>query len=174
MDWRDLIIDGYNRIFEILDPALKGVSQGELNQQPKPDTNSLGWTIWHLARGQDAQIADLAITDQLWIKDGWHKKFNRAADPSDTGFGDTSEQVAAFKSPTAKVMLEYCHAVVTASLRYLKSVDEKELNRTLDEPYDPKPTVGTRIVSIMADSLIHAGEVSYIRGLIKGTDWLGY
>ena len=89
MDWRDLIIDAYGRIFELLDPALKGISTIELNKQPKSDANSLGWTVWHLARGQDAQIADLAKTDQLWIKDGWHKKFNRPADPGDTGFGDT-------------------------------------------------------------------------------------
>ncbi|KKU87210.1 MAG: hypothetical protein UY16_C0034G0001, partial [Candidatus Gottesmanbacteria bacterium GW2011_GWA2_47_9] len=65
-------------------------------------------------------------------------------------------------------------AVVAASHRYLKSIDVKELERVLDEDYQPPPTVGVRIVSIMADSLGHSGEASYIRGLIKGGDWLGY
>ena len=174
MDWRDLIIDGYNRIFELLDPALKGMTSIQLNKQPKPDANSLGWTVWHLARGQDSQIAELAKTNQLWIKDGWHKKFRRPADPWDTGFGNTIQQVAAFKSPSAKILLEYCHAVTDATIRYLKTVDENELDRTLDEDYEPKPTVGIRIVSVMADSLNHAGEASYIRGLITGAGWLGY
>ncbi|APV44754.1 hypothetical protein Dform_01430 [Dehalogenimonas formicexedens] len=173
MDWRDLSIDGYNRIFELLDPALQGMSQTELNQQPKPDCNSLGWTVWHLARGQDAQIADLAGTEQLWIKDGWHDKFNLPPDPEDTGFGDSIEQVRAFKSPSASV-LEYCRAVVAASNRYLKTVNASELNRELDESYQPRPTVGVRIVSIMADALVHAGEAAYIRELIKGSGWLGY
>lgn len=174
MDWRDMVIDGYSRIFELLDPALRGLSPNELDKQPTPDSNSLGWTVWHLARGQDAQVAYLAKTEQLWIKDAWHKKFNRPADSEDTGFGDTIEQVAAFKSPSASVQLEYCRAVVAASTHYLKNVDSNEINRVLDEAYQPKPTVGVRIVSIMADSLIHAGEAAYIRGLIKGTGWLGY
>jgi len=94
------------------------MSPSELNKQPKPDCNSLGWTVWHLARGQDAQIAELAKTEQLWVKDGWHKKFNQPADSEDTGFGDTIEQVAAFKSPSAGVLLEYCCAVAAASTRY--------------------------------------------------------
>jgi hypothetical protein len=174
MDWRDLVIDGYKRIFELLEPALKGLSKSQLNTQPKPDANSLGWTVWHLARGQDAQIADLIKTDQLWIKDAWYKKFNRPADPRDTGFGNTTEQVSAFKSPSAKILLEYCRAVTTATTNYLKTIDANELNRILDESYDPKPTVGVRIVSVLADSLNHAGEASYIRGLVTGTGWLGY
>ena len=94
------------------------MSPSELNKQPKPDCNSLGWTVWHLARGQDAQIAELAKTEQLWVKDGWHKKFNQPADSEDTGFGDTIEPVAAFKSPSAGVLLEYCRAVAAASTRY--------------------------------------------------------
>ena len=173
MDWRDLIIDGFGRIFDTLDPALQGLSQAELDRQPKPESNPLGWTVWHLARGQDAQIADLAKTEQIWLKDGWHKKFNRPAG-DDTGYGDTAAEVAAFRSPTAAVLFEYCRAVVAASHRYLKSIDVKELERVLDEDYQPPPTVAVRIVSVMADSLGHAGEAAYIRGLIKGGDWLGY
>ncbi len=174
MDWRDLIIDGYDRIFETLDPALKGLTKAELDKQPDSKSNPLGWTVWHLARGQDSQIADLAKTEQLWLKDGWHKKFKRPADAGDTGYGDSAAEVAAFRSPTAAVLLEYCRAVVAASNRYLKSIDVKELGRVLDEDYQPPPTVGVRIVSVMADSLEHAGEAAYIRGLIKAGHWLGY
>lgn len=174
MDWRDMIIDGYGRIFEILDPALQGTSQAELDKQPKPECNSLGWTVWHLARGQDGEIANLAKSEQLWLKDGWHKRFNRPADARDTGYGHTAEEVAAFKSPTAAVLLEYCRAVVAATHRYLKSLNITELDRVLDEDYQPKPTVSVRIVSVMADSLEHAGEAAYIRGLIKSGNWLGY
>ena len=105
MDWRDLIIDGFGRIFETLDPALQGLSQAELDRQPKPESNPLGWTVWHLARGQDSQIADLAGTEQLWLTDGWYKKFKRPAGTEDTGYGDIAAEVAAFRSPTAAVLL---------------------------------------------------------------------
>jgi hypothetical protein len=174
MDWRDLIIDGFSRIFETLDPALKGLSREDLDRQPKPGSNPLGWTVWHLARGQDAQIADLAGGEQLWLKGGWHKKFKLPADAEDTGYGDSAADVADFRSPTAAVLLEYCRAVVAATQRYLKSIDVKELARVLDEDYQPPPTAGVRIVSIMTDSQGHAGEAAYIRGLIKSGNWLGY
>ncbi len=174
MDWRNLVIDGFGRIFETLDPALQGLSRDDLDRQPKPGSNPLGWTVWHLARGQDSQIADLANSEQLWLKDGWHKKFNRPDDAEDTGYGDSAAEVADFNSPTAAVLLEYCRAVVAASQRYLKLIDDKNLARVLDEDYQPRPTVGVRIVSIMADSLGHAGEAACIRGLIKSGNWLGY
>jgi hypothetical protein len=59
MEWRDLVIDGYGRALNMLEQALKGVTTHDLNKQPKPDCNSMGWIVWHLTRGQDPQIADL-------------------------------------------------------------------------------------------------------------------
>ncbi len=176
MEWQSLIIDGYSRIStEVLEPALKGLTKDDLNWQPKPDCNSIGWITWHLSRGQDAEIASLTGEEQLWIKDGWHLKFERASDPEDTGFGHTSEQVAAFKSPSAKVQLEYYKAVFERTKRFISTLSAVELDRELDEPwYQPPPTVGVRLVSVMCDGLVHAGEVSYLRGLLKGKGWLSF
>lgn len=175
MEWRDLVIDGFGRVVEALEPALKGLTPADLNKQPDPDCNSMGWIVWHLTRGQDAQIASLMGEDQLWTKDGWHARFNRPADPEDTGFGDTSEQVAAFKSPSVATQLDYYRATLERTTVYLRRLTAKELSRELDEPwYTPRPTIGVRLVSIMADCLVHAGEVAYLRGLLKGKGWLGY
>ena len=43
MKWQDLISDGFNRILELLEPALAGLTQADLNRQPNPDCNSIGW-----------------------------------------------------------------------------------------------------------------------------------
>ncbi len=175
MDWRDLVVDGYGRPLETLKPALKGVTKADLDKQPDKDSNSMGWIVWHLTRGQDSQIADLAGTEQVWIRDKWYQKFGRPADPADTGFGHSSEEVAAFRSPTAAVLLDYYRGVLAASSAYLRSVPDSDLARELDEPwFTPRPTVGVRLVSIMADCIEHAGEVAYLRGLLKGKGWLGY
>lgn len=175
MDWRDLVIDGYGRVLEVIEPALKGLTRADLDQQPCADCNSIGWIVWHLTRGQDSQIADLSGKEQLWIRDGWHAKFKRPAEAGDTGFGHTSEQVAAFKSPGAETLLNYYRATFEESKAYLMGLTETDLGRQLAEPwFNPPPTVGVRIVSIMADCLEHAGEVAYLRGLLKGKGWLGY
>lgn len=168
MEWRELIVDGYDRLPDLVQAALAGVRTAELDRQPRRGCNSLGWTAWHLTRVQDSQIADLMGQEQLWTKDTWYKKFKRPADSEDTGYGHTAEQVRAFRSPSARLQLDYLRAVVERTKLYLASLTPSDLDRELDEPwYEPVPTVGVRIVSILADVHQHAGEASYIRGLLK-------
>ena len=69
MEWRDLIIDGYGRVLEKVEPALAGMTKADLDKQPRPDCNSTGWIVWRLTRGQDSQIAALMGEEQLWTRD---------------------------------------------------------------------------------------------------------
>ncbi len=175
MEWQELVIDSYGRILEILESALEGLTQDDLNVQPHSDSNSIGWLVWHLTRVQDDHIEDLMGKEQLWIEDEWHSRFNRTPDRKDIGFGHSSEEVSAFKSPDIEILLEYHRAVLERSKRYIHSLSEAELDRQLDEPwFQPLPTVGVRLVSVMSDCLQHAGQVCYVRGLLKGKGWLGY
>src|SRR5262249_41037608 len=140
----------------------------DLDWQPHPDCNSLGWTAWHLTRVQDSQIAELMGQAQLWIEDGWHRKFKRPADADDTGYQHTAQQVRAFASPSPAIQLGSRRVPVERTRAYLASLPPVELDRELDEPwFKPLPTVGVRIVSILTDCHHHAGEASYIRGLLK-------
>ena len=174
MEWRELIMDGYGRVLQILEEALDGLTQNDLNQQPHPDCNSMGWLTWHLTRVQDDHIADLMGEEQLWVNNGWHARFNRAPEPKDIGFGHSSEDVAAFRSPDVETLLEYHRTVLERSKRYIATLSTSDLDRELNEPwYQPLPTVGVRLVSIMSDNLQHAGQVAYLRGLLKGKGWLG-
>ena len=175
MEWHDLLADGYGRVLESLDNVLHGLSEDDLNWQPSHDCNSIGWLAWHLTRQQDAQISALMGEEQLWNKDGWHSKFNRPDDPKDIGFGHTPEQVAAFKSPDVQTLLDYHRAVLERSKCYFLSLTKNELDRELDEPrLQPLPTVGVRLVSIMDDAVIHAGQAAYVRGLRQGKGWQKY
>ena len=175
MEWNDLLTDGYGRIIEVLERVLKGLSQDDLKWQPSPDCNSIGWLAWHLTRQQDAQIASLMGEEQLWIKDTWHAKFDRPADLRDIGFGNTPEQVTAFKSPDIDTLLSYNRAVVERSKGYFNTLSNSDLDRELDEPrFQPLPTVGVRLISIMDDSILHAGQAAYVRGLRQGRGWQKY
>ena len=174
MEWRDLIIDGYGRVLDYLKESLSGLTPADLDWQPKPDCNSMGWLAWHISRIQDYEIAGLMGEEQVWITGGWHKKFKRPADPDDIGFGQTDEEVTAFRSPDIETLLAYYEAVMKRTVKYLKSLTAKGLARELAEAYQPKPTVAVRIVSVLADNLQHAGEIAYVHGLRKGKGWLGY
>ena len=175
MEWHDLLIDGYGRVSEFLENVLKWLTRDDLNWQPRHDCNSIGWLIWYLTRQQDAQIASLMSEEQLWIKDDWYAMFNRQPEPNDIGFGHGPEQVSAFKSPEAKILLDYNRAVVERSKQYISSLSENDLDRELDEPrFQPLPTVSVRLVSILDDSILHAGQVAYVRGLRPGKGWQKY
>ncbi|MFC1899750.1 DinB family protein [Chloroflexota bacterium] len=171
MDWRELLTDGYTRIEQVLERSLKGLSVDDLRWQPKLDCNSIGWLTWHLTRVQDGHIASLIGKDQLWIKDGWYAKFNRPKDPKDRGFGETPEQVAAFTSE-AQTLLDYHKVVSERSKNYFLTLTDADLGRELNEPqYQPLPTVGVRLISVLSDNLQHAGQTAYVRGQLQGLGW---
>jgi len=175
MEWHDLLGDGYGRVLDSLQGVLKGLAQDDLNWQPRHDCNSIGWLAWHLTRQQDAQIASLMGQEQLWVKDGWHSRFDRPADPKDIGFGHTPEQVSAFTSPDVETLLDYHRAVLERSEGYLLTLTKTDLDRELDEPwFQPLPTVGVRLISIMDDAVLHAGQAAYVRGLRQGRGWQKY
>lgn len=168
MEWRELMLDGYDRLPDLMKEVLAGLRTAELDWQPHPDCNSLGWTAWHLTRVQDSQVAELMGEEQLWIEAGWYRKFDRTGDPEDTGYGHTAKEVRAFKSPSVRIQLDYLRAVVERTKQYLASLTPSGLDRELNEPWQkPRPTVGVRVVSVLADCHQHAGEASYIRGLVK-------
>ena len=175
MKWKELIIDGYSRIPELLENVLEGLTQDDLGWQPRYDCNSIGWLIWHLTRQQDAQFASLAGEEQLWVTDEWYATFNRQPEPDDVGYGHSPEQVSAFQSPEAKILLGYNRAVVERSQQYISNLSETDLDRELNEPwFQPLPTVGVRLVSILDDSILHAGQAAYVRGLRQGKGWQKY
>jgi hypothetical protein len=168
MAWKDLLIDGYGRVDQVLKKTLDGLTEDDLNRQPHPDCNSMGWLTWHLARVQDSHVAALLDENQLWVRDDWYAKFNRAAEPGDTGYGHTPQDLAKFKSPDVQTLMGYYHAVLELTKGYIASLSGADLDRELNEPwYQPLPTVGVRLVSVMADNLQHVGQVGYLRGLLE-------
>lgn len=175
MDWKEILINGYEDVLGALESTLNGLTGEDLNWQPHPDCNSIGWLAWHLTRVEDSQIAYLMDEEQLWTKEGWHSRFNRPADPEDIGFGHTSEQVADFKSPDIQTFLGYNKAVFELSKHYFLSMSESDLERSLDEYWRQIPVkVGWRLISVLEDCLQHTGQMAYVRGLRQGRGWQKY
>ena len=111
MNYEQFILDIYIRLFQELELILKGLTVEELNYQPKPQSNSIGWLAWHVIRSQDRMNADLFEEEQLWIREKWYAKFNRKPDPKESGVGHTPEEAAAFRSPDVQTYIDYYQAV---------------------------------------------------------------
>ena len=54
---------------------------------------------------------------------------------------------------------------------YLATLTAGDLDRIVDERWDPPVTLGVRLVSIVDDDIQHAGQAAYVRGLL-GAGWI--
>jgi hypothetical protein len=172
MQAKDVVLDGLERIRSILHRTLTGMRLDDIHRQPTPDTNSIAWLTWHLTRVQDNGISGLFDQEQAWISQAWHAKFAMAPDPENEGQGHTPEQVAAFRASSVQLLLDYHDSVSTQSKTFVGGLAPADFERQLNEPqYQPLPTVGVRLVSILSDNLQHAGQAAYLRGLWQGRGW---
>lgn len=174
MKWQQLLINIYTRTQEETEKILNGLTVEDLHQRPSPGANPIGWLIWHATRSMDRTIGDAILGKQLWISEGWHKKFNMPPDPLNTGYGNTDAQVDALKIPSVQTLLDYHHAVMKVFLNKLETLKEADLDK--EYPYSIEPGAKVpfyrRVMSITHDNQ-YIGQAAYVRGFIKGHGWYG-
>src|SRR5690242_841726 len=91
----DLLVDGFGRVRENVHAAVEGLGDDQLAFRPAGRGNSIAWLVWHLTRIQDDHISEVAGTKQVWADEGWHDRFGLPFDEPATGYGHSSEEVAA-------------------------------------------------------------------------------
>ncbi|NKQ58671.1 DUF664 domain-containing protein [Amycolatopsis sp. K13G38] len=165
MSVADLLIDGFDRVQQIVHGAVKGFDPDQLAHRVDTDANSIAWLVWHLTRVQDDHLADLEDAPQVWTGQGWAERFGLPLDPHDTGYGHTSGEVASVRA-SADLLTGYHDAVRDQTVAWLAGVKESQLDTVVDEGWDPPVTLGVRLVSVLSDGLQHAGQAAFVRGII--------
>ena len=166
MDTASLLLELYGRIPPLAARAVNGLNEEELCRAPEPGANTIGWLVWHLARVQDHHISELLGTEQVWVSGDWADRHGLEPDPSNTGYGHSGEEVAAVRPESPEVLLDYLLEVQGRTTVMLEGLVPEELDRVVDRRWDPPVTLGVRLVSIADDSLQHAGQAAYARGLL--------
>ncbi|WP_036969020.1 mycothiol transferase [Promicromonospora kroppenstedtii] len=162
----DLLVDAFGRIRETVHGAVRGLDPDELAYRPDDGSNSVAWLVWHLTRVQDDHVADAAGTSQIWSDDGWDRRFGLPFPAEETGYRHDADQVAAVRVSSGDLLTGYHDAVHDRTVRYLDRLSADDLDRVVDTRWDPPVTLGVRLVSIVSDDLQHAGQASYVRGLV--------
>ena len=163
---RDLLRDAFTRLIEHVDALTDGLTEEQAGFRPTPRANSIAWLIWHSARVQDAQLAEIAGLEQVWLRDGWADRFGLDLPREDTGYGHSPEQVGRVQA-SAALLAGYYHGVHRMSLEYIATVTGEELRRIVDTRWQPPVTASVRLVSIIDDCAQHLGQAAYLRGLIE-------
>jgi uncharacterized damage-inducible protein DinB len=165
LDTSDVYLDSFGRIREVVFEVLDGLNPAQLAYREGSEANSIAWLVWHLTRIQDDHVCAVAGREQVWVAQGWADLFGLDLDVRDTGYGHNADQVAAVKAD-AELLSDYHQAVYENTADYLKGLASGDLDRIVDQRWDPPVTLGVRLVSVVADDLQHAGQAAFVRGLL--------
>ncbi|PWJ25110.1 uncharacterized protein DUF664 [Branchiibius hedensis] len=160
-----LLQDLFDRVRLEAVTLLDGVTAADLASAPGGN-NSVAWLLWHTARVQDAQIADVTGQEQVWTAVGWAQRFALPFDDAATGYGQSRQQ-AAQVTASAELLAGYLEAVSARSHAYLGTLRDADLDAIVDDTWDPPVTLAVRLVSIAADDLQHVGQAAYVLGMTR-------
>ncbi|GAB3855019.1 mycothiol transferase [Nocardioides maradonensis] len=164
----DLLTDALGRVLEDVEAVLDGLDELALTARPTPTANSIAWLVWHLTRVQDDHVAHVAGTEQVWTSEGYAERFGLPFPVEAHGYGQTADEVGQVAGISATDLLDYYREVHRASLAYLATVTEADLDRVVDTRWDPPVTLGVRLVSVVNDCTQHVGQAAYLRGILGG------
>ena len=164
---KQILSDAFGRVRELVTDLTDALSDEVATYRPDPGANSIAWLIWHLTRGQDHQVADLAQVEQVWPR--WRERFGLPFDKWATGYGQGPKDVAAVRV-SGDLLGEYHRDVHELTLRYLDRLTAQELDRIVDTRWDPPVTAAVRLVSVIGDTMQHLGQAAYVRGLAQRRD----
>jgi hypothetical protein len=161
---RDLLIDSFGRIRELVVGLTDGLNEDTATYRPDADGNSISWLLWHLTRIQDDHVAGLAQVEQVWPT--WRERFGLPFSDWATGYNQSRKEVAAVRA-TGDVLAGYHSDVHALTMDYLEPITTEELARVVDTRWDPPVTASVRLVSVLGDTLQHLGQAAYVRGMAE-------
>jgi hypothetical protein len=167
MESKDLLLTAFDNIEEIVRAALDGIDPALLSVRIDPEANTIGWLVWHLTRGQDHQVAEVAGTGQAYTEGGWADRFALPFDAAATGYGFSSEDVGRTAVPDPQLLVDYHADVHRRTAEFLRTLTPPDLDRIVDRRWDPPVTLGVRLLSVIGDDLQHAGQAALLRGLLE-------
>jgi hypothetical protein len=163
---KDVLIEAFGRLPDLVRSAVEGLSPEQLRRPPAEGANTVAWLVWHLTRVQDSHVAELLDGDQVYLAGDWPSRFGLKADPSDTGYGHSPAQVLAVAPRDGQALVDYYLAVHDRTVGFVAGLTDADLDRVVDEAWDPPVTLGVRLVSVYDDDAQHVGQAAYVRGVV--------
>jgi len=148
--------------------ALDTLSQQEMMWRPASGCNSMGLILFHIIKSEDMFMQSvIREIPQIWESEKWYDKLNMVKDEAGSGY--TEDQVNAFIVSDINGLLAYYHDVRATTLEYLESLIPDEFDRKV-KLSSGESTVA-EVLSIMVNRTAqHTGEISYLRGMLRGLD----
>ena len=162
----DLLLDSLGRIREAGNQVLDDTPEEQLGTPPAPGANTIAWLVWHIGRGIDEQVAGVMGYDPVWEAGGWRERFDLPLPADVHGYGMSFDEVLLVQT-SARNLRGYLDATCAAAADALRSVTDSDLDRVVDQHWDPPVTLAVRLVSVIDDAAQHAGQAGYASGILS-------
>lgn len=70
-----------------------------------------------------------------------------------------------FEGP--QLLAKYHAAVHEMTLDFIKNLSDQDLDRVVDQRWNPPVTLGVRLVSVLSDCSQHVGQAAYAKGMLS-------
>jgi uncharacterized damage-inducible protein DinB len=170
-DSAELLVDAFDRARGVVHAVVEGLTPDQLAYRIDDAANSIAWLVWHLTRIQDDHLAGVAGEQQVWTSQGWAQRLRLPFEDWATGYGHGPDEVAAVRVDSGDVLTGYHDAVHEQTRRYLARLTPTDLDRIVDDSWDPPVSLRVRLVSVIADDLQHAGQAAFVRGVGQRRRW---
>ncbi len=166
METRQVLMKSLEESQQYLARALKELTKEDIAWTPKADCNSIIFILWHLARVEDSWInRRLRNTEELYESEGWRERLGTPVNES--GGRYTAEQLQSWSVPKVEIVQGYASSVREKTIDYLASLDSAKLSEVV-LPGQRFEDVGSILSHLVTEIALHAGQVDYLRGMIRG------
>ena len=161
----DLLVDTLSRVRENVHAVLESTPQDRLARPPAEGANTVAWLVWHIARGLDEQCGEVFGYAPVWEAGGWRERMALPLPADAHGYGMTFDEVLRVQA-SAEHLRGYVDDTCAAAEQALRGVTDDDLDRVVDEGWDPPVTLAVRLVSVLDDCTQHVGQAAYASGIL--------
>ena len=159
-----------------LRPEIEPLSIEQLAWEPGPQANSIGVTLWHIARGLDflgtRVVHGKSTEDELWHTNGWREK--TGYDPRGLGYGGwgvvtgyTWEQVQDIPKLSAGELLQYLDEAIAALAAAMGSLTSESARQPVPELMGGRLTYFRWIKEFYKGFQAYVGEIVAIKAQME-------
>ena len=172
----ELLAELIEELARDLHPEIEPLTAEELNWDPGPHANSIGVTLWHMARGMDfltvRVLQSKPAEEEQWHTKGWREK--TGYDPRGIGYsgwgvitGYTWEEVLAIPSFTSQEIMEYFDQACFALSAHVRKMLQETAQLPVQEFMKGKLNQYQWIKFFYKGLQSHVGEIMAIKAMLE-------
>ena len=160
------IISGLNEYEEILLKSINSLDSKEISWRPNKQSNNIIFLLWHMILVEDNLINKILKNEErIWISSKYYENFPELK--NETGFGFSLEKIHSFPEMDVNWLLDFYSEVRKKTNYLLENISNNELS--LKYSWGDKEISGFFIIGRLITELSqHLGQISYIRGMLRG------